>query len=91
MQHSHSNPGSFFLTGLIIFGLVYAIWLIELPPFTWWDGFLMWFYEWVLDWRSGSESSAAYFLIFLPLEILFFSLKYLFFPSIVTGYLADHR
>jgi len=91
MQHSHSNSGSFWLTGLIIFGLVYAMWLIELPPFTWWDGILMWFYEWVLDFRIGSDSSAAYVFIFLPLEIIFFYLKYLFFVSLVTGYLADYR
>ncbi|WP_372997415.1 hypothetical protein [Marinobacter sp.] len=82
------SHGSFFLTGLMIFGLVYAIWLIQLPPFSWWDGFLMWFYEWVLDWRVSSESTLFYLSVIVPLEFVFFFFKYLLFPSIVTSFLA---
>jgi len=86
-MHSGSQ-GSFFLTGVLLFGLIYAIWLIELPPFSWWDGLLMWFYEWVLDWRDSSDSTLFYLLVIVPLEFVFIFFKYLLFPSIVTSFLA---
>ena len=86
-MHSGSQ-GSFFLTGLVVFGLVNAMWLIELPPFSWWDGVLMWFYEWVLDMREPSGSVIFHLLVIVPLEFVFFFFKYLLLPSIVTSFLA---
>lgn len=85
------SQGSFFLTGLLVFGFVYAIWLIELPPFAWWDGALMWFYEWALELRQSSDSFLLYLLVVVPLEFVFFFFKYLLFPSIATSFLAAHR
>jgi len=91
MHTTNPNSGSFFLTGLVIFGLVYSAWLIDLPPFSWWDGFLMWFYEWVLDWRADSDNTLIYLLVFVPLEIFFFFLKYLLFPTFFTAFLYENR
>lgn len=87
-MHSTASPGSFILTGLLVFGSVYSIWLIELPPFSWWDGVLMWFYEWVLDLRHSSDSKLLYLVVIVPLEWFFFALKYLFFPGVATSLLA---
>lgn len=86
-MHSASR-GSYFLTGVLFFGSFYSIWLIDYPPFAWWDGLLMWFYEWVLDWRQSSDSTLFYLFFIVPLEWVFFGLKYLFLPGILAALLT---
>lgn len=78
------NRSSMTTSGMIILGFIYGIWLINLPPFSFYDSILMWFYAWFLDWGdsvTGMISGGFYFCI----DMVFVYLKYFFIAHIVSA------
>ena len=77
------NRSSLTASGTILLAFVYGGWLITLPPFSWYDSTLMWFYGWALDWgRSidGGFLGGVYFIV----DMVFVYLKYFLIANIIA-------
>jgi hypothetical protein len=70
--------------GMFVLGFLHGAWLITLPPFSWYDSFLMYFYGHFLDW--GNSLSGGFLLgVFFVVDMLFVYFKYLFVGHVVAA------